>query len=164
MFVCPNKTYAMGLSSYQGHAKKPGENVPNLAMYFPAMMGPGTDAPPANWKRIDFGHYGMNPGLYDYNRNGLGWFTASQVEIPTKTIFIAENYDGDVAAEPVAGSGFSSNEAGMFWPYHGDTDHQGGIFVFFDGHAKWWSEWQAEATINNVKYYYWAMVKTPGTL
>jgi prepilin-type N-terminal cleavage/methylation domain-containing protein len=150
LFVCPNKTNWITTNN--------GTNKPNLAYYFPAEMGPGTDAPPVNWERTDFGHYGMNPVVYQMNGNRLGWFDMSQIEQPSRTIWIGENYDSDVAVEPVVNDP-SSNREGRFYPYHGDKHHYGGVFVFCDGHAKWMSEYQSEATINDIWIYLWQPIK-----
>jgi prepilin-type N-terminal cleavage/methylation domain-containing protein len=109
-------------------------------------------------------HYGINTYLFwNYwvaagKPEHRGWWNLGQVPLPSKTIMICENHDGDFAGEPWNNG--ETNEDGAFWPYHGDEKHKGGCFIFNDGHAKWLSIWQTEAgsTPNVPKsYYLWKM-------
>ncbi|HPP74319.1 MAG TPA: hypothetical protein PLU88_04250, partial [Armatimonadota bacterium] len=109
-------------------------------------------------------HYGINTYLfwnywYDQGKtNHCGWWNLSQVPMPSKTIMICENFDGDFAGEP-----WENNDTGYdgkFWPYHSDGRIKGGVFIFNDGHAKWLSVAQTEAGSSPdapKSYYLWKM-------
>ena len=79
---------------------------------------------------------------------------------PSRTILIAENWDGDYAAEPDVNDGFG--QPGKFWPYHSSENIKGGVFIFCDGHAKWMSVRDTERPYVNGKptfWYWWANKK-----
>lgn len=158
LFICPNKTYWM--NAPENPTK--GQNKGNVGdpRWFPAGFNtPDTNAAPVAWQTTDFGHYGMNPKLYDLHGPGVGWFDMAEIPLPTRTIWIGENWDGDVAVESYDRDMGNDNSAGKFHPYHGDNRHVGGCFVFADGHAKWMSELQAEQPVNGVDFYLWKVDK-----
>jgi hypothetical protein len=110
---------------------------------------------------VDRGHYGISSVLMHYERvkldEPLGFLNLySEVPMPSKTILIAENWDGDWAAEPDNNNPFG--QAGRFWPYHSSEGIKGGDFIFCDGHAKWMSVRQTEA--KNTYWYWWRIKPT----
>lgn len=103
----------------------------------------------------DVGHYGISSPLTFYYSPHPGYVSlSSEVQVPTKTILVAENRDGDWAAEPLDNTG-NFNEAGQFYPYHSSGTAPGGVFIFCDGHAKCMSVLDTQK--NN--FYYWQRVK-----
>jgi len=113
-----------------------------------------------------YSHYGMNPYLFVAN----GYYAPpnqslyntvcqlSSIPIPTKTILIAENNNGDWDCKPWHddGSGIAS---GGFVPYHGDNNNPGGVFILCDMHASFFPVVWTEATVGDVQWYYWKRVK-----
>jgi hypothetical protein len=95
-------------------------------------------------------HYGLNSVLTYYEREQQvppepkGYINIStHVQIPSRTIIVAENWDGDWAAEPNNNNPYGQN--GRFWPYHSSPEGaKGGVFIFCDGHARWMSVNQTE--------------------
>ncbi len=123
-----------------------------------------THAPQLARVKNDRVHYGINTYLFwNYwdaagQPQNKGKWNLSQVPIPTKTIMICENMDGDFAGEPW--ENIDTGTEGRFYPYHGDDNQKGGIFIFNDGHAKFLSVWQTQAgsTPQAPKsYYLWKM-------
>lgn len=106
---------------------------------------------------VNIGHYGINDLLINIDAGGdpphYGYVNlSSEVSVPTKTILVAENWDGDWSVEPFE---TQWGVEGYFYFYHGSPEARGGVFIFCDGHAKWMSEKQTVKKINNINYYYW---------
>ena len=102
-------------------------------------------------------HYGINSYLYHFYYvaaglpEHLGFWDLSIVPLPSKTIMICENCDGDFAGEPWDND-FTGKD-GQFWPYHSDEGVKGGVFIFNDGHARWLSAMQTQEK----GYWLWKM-------
>jgi prepilin-type N-terminal cleavage/methylation domain-containing protein len=147
IFVCQSKTNYM--------VQNGGRNKPNVLWGLNQYM---TVTPAMQFE--DVGHYGLNAYLYNCYRGRVGlplmFWDLSQMPSASKTIMIGENFDSDVSVEPVIDNQ-SAGECGRFYPYHGDRQHQGGVFVFCDGHAKWMSEYKAEETKFGIPAYWWDM-------
>ncbi len=118
-----------------------------------------TKAPPDKEIAKISGHYGMNVyvTMNDAATSYVGWRSVSSVPMPTRTILISENKDGDWSAEPWDNN--STGDAGQFWPYHGDSDTKGGIFAFCDGHAKFMSVETTQKAVGTVRFYFWKVRK-----
>jgi len=117
---------------------------------------PRADFSAADVKRI--GHYGINvymtmDDLYNY----VGFTKLATVTVPTKTILVTENKDGDWSGEPYDNN--NTGDAGQFYPYHGSKDTLGGVFVFCDGHSGFMSVRRTQETVGGVVYYYWKKIK-----
>jgi prepilin-type N-terminal cleavage/methylation domain-containing protein/prepilin-type processing-associated H-X9-DG protein len=108
--------------------------------------------------KYSIGHYGMSVALTHVPNvipvyNEFGYTYLKDVTIPSQTIMISENRDGDWSGEPLShylidsGGGY-----GHFYPYH----NGGGIFIFCDGHAKWM---KVEETERN-GFYLWLKDKS----
>lgn len=112
-------------------------------------------------------HYGINTWLFwnYWDAPGVpkslhhGWWMLNQVPSPSRTIMVCENRDGDFAGEPWDNTtgGYDTGGEGAFYPYHGDEDHKGGVFIFNDGHAKWMSVSQTQEAKNGYLFYWWRM-------
>jgi len=111
------------------------------------------------------GHYGMCMSLTHRPQTqsippcrDFGFSYLSEIEMPARTILVAENRDGDWSAEPYHTYPGDSGWAGHLYPYHGsprDTEDDplgGSNFIFCDGHAKWLTISQNEA---NYFYLWW---------
>jgi hypothetical protein len=147
IFICPSKTRWMVANG--GRVKS--NVLDSIEYYMPR-------TPQMEYE--DVGHYGLNSYIYCgwRQRKHLPWgfWDLGQMPMPSKTIMVGENYDSDVAVEAVIDNQ-QAHDDGMFWPYHGDSRTQGGVFVFCDGHAKWMSEYQAEETKHGIRAYWWDM-------
>lgn len=136
VFECPSKTYDFAGSSNQ----KSGGGM----------------------KLSDYSHYGIAAG-FSYVSMGatpnsvsgsiFGCSMMTKVQLPTKTIIIAENNDGDWSVEPLV---IGKYDQGKFFPYHlrssngGKFDYSGGgNFTFADGHVKFLT---VKASVENDNY------------
>jgi prepilin-type N-terminal cleavage/methylation domain-containing protein len=112
----------------------------------------------------DRGHYGINVWLVS-NLGHDGYINiGSEVLQPSKTIFVAENRDGDWSAEPYHNTDSTGTE-GKFHPYHSGGLNDSfnvmrGMLIFCDGHAKSMSISETEKTISGIKFWYWKPVKS----
>ncbi len=106
------------------------------------------------------GHYGINVYLTmnETTNTYRGWCNLSaDVQVPSKTIFVSENYDGDWSAEPLANGG--TGDAGQFYPYHSSGNFLGGNFIWCDGHAAFMSVLTTQKLTPLGRYYYWTKQK-----
>ena len=117
------------------------------------------------WNAImKFNHYGLAYGLTHLDEGAIdpgicgrfGYTYMSKIQIPSKTIMVAENKDGDWSVEPMSDTAGSSNGPGAFFPYHlrsgaplpsnNFRDYNGGgNFIFCDTHAKFMRAKDSEA-------------------
>jgi prepilin-type N-terminal cleavage/methylation domain-containing protein len=135
------------------------------------LICPVPTAAPGYPDRADFiGHYAMN--LYVVAPNNTPdpntSYTLGDIPMPSETILVGENLDGDWSLEPRYNE--ASGFAGMSWPYHPfrkydpydyrtDKDDTGGMcFIMADGHYLWMDERTADG--NN--FYYWKVHKNRG--
>lgn len=116
-----------------------------------------TKAPNANQKT---GHYGINVYLTmnETTNTYVGFCNlTADIAIPSKTIFVSENFDGDWSAEPMANA--STGGAGQFYPYHSSGTLLGGNFIWCDGHAAFMSVLTTQKLTPSGRYYYWTKQK-----
>ncbi len=113
---------------------------------------------------MKFNHYGIAYGLTHSGEGAIipagcgnfGYTLMSSIQIPSKTIMVAENKDGDWSVEPMSDTRGSSNGPGAFFPYHlrsgasmptgNFRDYNGGgNFIFCDTHVKFMRARESEA-------------------
>jgi len=113
---------------------------------------------------MKFNHYGIAYGLTHAGEGaiipagcgGFGYTFMSKIQVPSKTIMVAENKDGDWSVEPMSDTAGSSNGPGAFFPYHlrsgagmptgNFRDYNGGgNFIFCDTHVKFMRARESEA-------------------
>ena len=87
----------------------------------------------------------------------IGYSKVATVSMPTKTILVTENKDGDWSGEPYNND--NTGDAGQFYPYHGTKDSLGGVFAFCDGHAGFMPVAKTQETVSGIRYYWWLRIK-----
>lgn len=117
-----------------------------------------TAAPPTGWtkdKAKYIGHYGINVyiTMNDTATSYIGYRLITTVPKQSRTILVTENRDSDWSGEPYSNE--STGGAGQFYPYHGDRQSMGGIFVFCDGHAAFMSVFKTQEKNAQGHFYYW---------
>jgi prepilin-type N-terminal cleavage/methylation domain-containing protein len=103
------------------------------------------------------GHYGGNYYLFKDSKPYREFIRLSEIPVPTKTILVSENKDGDWSAEPFDNG--ATGDYGQFYPYHGTKALKGGLFMFCDGHAGFMSVYTTQETRNGISYYWWQLKK-----
>jgi prepilin-type N-terminal cleavage/methylation domain-containing protein len=103
----------------------------------------------------EIGHYGMcvYVTMNDAATVYVGYRRMSSIPLPSKTILVSENRDGDWSAEPYDNA--NTGSAGQFYPYHGTDKSKGGEFAFCDGHAAF----MPVAKTEQDDFYYWKVIK-----
>jgi prepilin-type N-terminal cleavage/methylation domain-containing protein len=104
----------------------------------------------------EVGHYGMNL-LVAYARNTVDandTYALAEIPVPSETIFIGENRDGDWSLEPYEEPGLGGlfGPEGRTWAYHFD----GSCYIMADGHCQWLKIAQVDAD----DHYLWKIHKS----